>query len=67
MKRSNTIVLASAGTSCLLQFVYPFVQYMGSSNGIRAVCASVARTVAENVTIVRVLPYVPDDCSDADG
>ena len=66
MKRSN-IVLASAGTSCLLKFVYPFVQYMGSSNGIRTVCVSVARTVAENATIVRVLPYLPDDCSDADG
>ena len=66
-KRSNNLVLAGASTTCLVRFAYPIVQYMGSSNGIRAVCVGVARTVAENVTIVRVLPYVPDDCSDADG
>jgi len=67
MKRSNIVLAsASAGTLCLLKFVYPFVQYMGSSNGIRAVCSSVASTVAENATIVRLHPFLPDDCSSFD-
>ena len=62
-KRRNNIVLASASTSCLVCFAYPFVQYMGSSSNLRAVCVGASKQIAQNTSIVRVLPYLPVDCS----
>ena len=62
-KRSNNLVLASASTTCLVQFAYPIVQYMGYSSNLRAVCIGASKQIAQKAIIVRVLPYLPFDCS----
>ena len=66
MKRNNNIVSATAA-SCIVRFAYSLVQYMGCSSGLDVVCVGACNQIAENAVIVRLLPYLPNDCSDADG
>ena len=65
--KRERVILATASSNCLVRFSFAIFQYVGSSCEMRAVCSAISSTIAANVTVVRVLCYLPLHFSLTDG
>lgn len=60
---NNNQTMIATETSCVVRFALDIIQYVGSSIDLRTVCSSVQKCMAQNSTVLRVLPYLPTDRS----